>query len=90
LRKALLPMVSLVRQSSRVSQKKIGVTDYKRTSGSRVMRTRVKQLNPMGRDGSAGELGLVAALLASAIAVALMAVGGPIVGLVGWIFGAGI
>lgn len=82
-------MVSLVRQSSRVSQKKIGVADFKRTSGSRVMRTRVKQLNPMGRDGSAGELGLVAALLASAIAVALMAVGGPIVGLVGWIFGAG-
>ncbi len=83
-------MVSLVRQSSRVSQKKIGVTHYKRTSGSRVMRTRVKQLSPMGRDGSAGELGLVAALLASAIAVALMAVGGPIAGLVGWIFGAGI
>ncbi|MGX1096206.1 hypothetical protein AB7M35_003743 [Amorphus suaedae] len=54
------------------------------------MRTQVKQLNPMGRVGSSGELGLVAALLASAIAVALMAVGGPIVGLVGWIFGAGI
>ncbi len=54
------------------------------------MRTRGKQLKPVGRDGSTGESGLVAALLASAIAVALMGVGGPIVGLVGWIFGAGI
>ncbi|MEW5424415.1 hypothetical protein [Amorphus sp. 3PC139-8] len=54
------------------------------------MRTRVKQMDRIERDGQAGELGLVAALLASAIAVALVAVGGPIVNLVGWIFGFGI
>ncbi|MDQ0317379.1 hypothetical protein [Amorphus orientalis] len=53
------------------------------------MRTRVKQVDRIEREGSAGELGLVAALLASAIAVALMAVGGPILDLVGWMFGAG-
>lgn len=83
-------MVPLMRLSSRVSQKKIGVTRSKRTSGRWVMRTRVKQMDRIERDGQAGELGLVAALLASAIAVALVAVGGPIINLAGWILGFGI
>jgi len=59
-----------------------------RETGMRVMNTRVKEV-VAGERTAAAELGLVAGLIAIAIAVALAATGGPIAGLIALVFGLG-
>lgn len=56
---------------------------HERKTGIRGMQARVK---PVTTQRATAEFGLVAALIATAIVVALVAVGGPIVDLMGILF----